>query len=181
MRLFLAIDLPPSIKKSLSQQLEKLREEYAFFSWIPEENFHITLHFFGETNKVNTIKRKVEEALFDADSFILYSIGSDLFLNHKIVLYIYFRREKKLEELVSKVRKVIQIKERKKFIPHLTIARSKIPSKQQYKNLKKKLYQLPIEIDFKVNKIYLYQSIIATNKPVYKKVAGFSLLKPNRS
>jgi 2'-5' RNA ligase len=148
---------------------------------VPQENFHITLHFFGEIEQPNIIIKKIEEAVFDISSFKLYSLGADLFLNNKIVLYIYFRREKKLEVLTSNIYKVFQLEEKKKFIPHLAFGRSRVLSKQQYINLKKKLHRLPIEIDFSVNTIYLFQSIIIQGKPIYKKVASFSLIKQNRS
>lgn len=181
MRLFLAINLPPASKKRLDQQLKELQNEYPQFNWVARENFHITILFFGETDRVDWIKRKIEEAIYDVSSFRLYSQGADLFLNKKIVLYVYFRREKKVEELESKIKKIFQIKETKKFIPHLTIARFRVPSKQQYFNLKKKLRQLPIELDFTINKIYLVQTLLTTKKPVYKKIASFSLLKQLRS
>lgn len=181
MRLFLAIDLPPLAKKHLDHQLEKLEEEYSDFNWVSRENFHITLHFFGETKRPDLIKKKIEEAVFEISSFKLYSLGADLFLNNKIVLHIYFRREKKLEELASNISKVFRLEEKKKFVPHLTFGRSKVLSKQQYINLKKKLHRLPIEIDFSVSTIYLFQSIITQGKPIYKKIASFPLLRQNRS
>ena len=145
------------------------------------ENYHITLHFFGEINNVEKIKKKVEEAIYDVESFRLYSLGADLFIKNKILLYIYFKREKKAEALESKIKNIFQIKDKKKFIPHLTIGRYKVPSKQQYINLKKKLNQLSIQIDFPINKIYLFQSNLSQGKPIYKKIATFPLLKRLRS
>lgn len=180
MRLFLAIDLPAASKKLLNQQLGGLKKEYPQFSWVPQENFHITLHFFGETNKIDVIKKKIEEAIYDLNSFQLYSLGADLFLKQKIVLYIYFRREKKAEELASRINNIFQIKDKKKFIPHLTFGRSRVLSKQQYLNLKKKLHQIEIEINFSINNIYLFQSIIIPKKSIYKKIATFPLPKQLR-
>lgn len=181
MRLFLAIDLPVNIKKQLDNQLTEIKREYAYFNWVTQENFHITLLFFGETDQVEQIKKKIEEAIFDANSFNLYPLKASLFLKQKIVLYLSFRRQKTLEELVFKVKKAFQIKDMKKFIPHLTIARAKIPGKQQYFTLKKKLNQLPLEIDFPVKNIYLFQSILAGRKPVYKKITTFPLIKRHQS
>ena len=181
MRLFLAINLPASVKRSLSQQLEKLNEDYPHFSWVPQENFHITIHFFWEIGQADVIKKRIEEAVYNVSSFNLYSTGCDLFINQKIVLYVYFRREKKAEELASNINKILQIKDKKKFIPHITIGRYKVPSKQQYLNLRKKLRQLRLEIDFPVTKIYLVQSIMTGKKPTYKKIAAFSLLKKRQS
>ena len=181
MRLFLAIDLPTASKKKLAEQLEKLMNDYTNFTWVPPENYHITLYFFGEISNVEKIKKKVEEAIFDVESFRLYSIGADLFIKNKILLYIYFKREKKAEALESKIKNIFQIKDKKKFIPHLTIGRYKVPSKQQYINLKKKLNQLTITIDFPVNNVYLFQSNLSQGKSIYKKIATFRLLKRLRS
>ncbi len=181
MRLFLAVDLPQSVKNELDQQLRALKKEYAFFNWVPPENYHITLHFFGERNDVDKIKQKIEEAVFDINSFNLYAWNASLFMQNNILLYISFRREKKMEEIAERINKSFQGGDEKKFIAHLTIARARIPSKQQYLNLKKKLLQLPIEIEFAVNKIHLFQSIIEGKRPSYKKISGFSLMKQHQS
>ncbi|MBI4008842.1 RNA 2',3'-cyclic phosphodiesterase [Candidatus Roizmanbacteria bacterium] len=181
MRLFLAVDPPSATKKKLDEQLEKLKKEYAFFNWVPRENFHITLQFFGERSDTDKVKRKIEEAIYDVHELHLYSFGADLFLSHKILLFISFRREKILEEIVYKIRSSFSLQDRTKYAPHLTIARARVPSKQQYLNLKKKLFQLPIQIDFAIRKIHLYQSILNGKKPIYKKIAPFDLIKRNQS
>ncbi|OGK34131.1 2'-5' RNA ligase [Candidatus Roizmanbacteria bacterium RIFCSPLOWO2_02_FULL_37_9] len=180
MRLFLAINLPLSVKNKLDQQLEKLKREYPHFNWVPKENFHITILFLGESDQIDSIKKRVEQATYDISSFRLYSQGAGLFLNKKVTLYTDFRREKEAEKLASRIKDIFQIKEESKFIPHVTIGRTRVPSKQQYLNLKKKLSQLKIEIDLGVTKIYLIQSILTGNKPKYKKLATFTLLIPLR-
>lgn len=180
MRLFLAIDLPPKVKEQLDEQLQILKKDYANFNWVAPENFHITLLFFGEIEseaKVEKLKNKIKEAIWDVSSFMLYSFGADMFLSNKIVLHINFRRERALETLVAKLKNNLQIEDRQKFVPHLTIARFRIPSKQQYFHLKKKLQKLNIDITFPITKIYLFQSILNSHKPIYKRVASFPLLK----
>ncbi|OGK11810.1 2'-5' RNA ligase [Candidatus Roizmanbacteria bacterium RIFCSPLOWO2_01_FULL_37_12] len=184
MRVFLAIELPLRVKRQLDAQISTLKKEYAVFNWVAKENFHITLIFFGEIRRgpeLDKIKQKVEEASYDVNVFRLYSFGADLFLNSKIVLHINFKREKTLEELVSKIKNNLQIEDQKKFVPHLTIARYRVPSKQQYFHLKKKLQKLSIDIDLSVTKIHLFQSILEEQKPIYKKLASFPLLKQIRS
>ena len=181
MRLFLAIDLQPKIKKKLEQQILFLKKEYADFNWVTEENYHITLLFFGEIINSEKLLKKIEAVIYDIPEFPLYSTNAGLFLNHKLVLYINFRRERILEELVKLVKQQLQIDNQKKFIPHLTIARTKVPSKQQYLHLKKKMHKLNVEIEFIVKKIYLFQSILEGPRPVYKKITGFPLIKKNQS
>ena len=43
------------------------------------------------------LKREVWENIRpeDKENFFLYSLGTDVFVNHKLVMYLYFRREKK--------------------------------------------------------------------------------------
>lgn len=176
MRLFLAIDLPKSAKKSLAKQLEKIQKEHASFRWVSAENYHLTLQFFGEDFDSQKIIKAVEESIFDLFETNLYSTDVDLFINSKIVIYLNFRREKMLETLIERIRDNLRIKTTKKFIPHLSLARLRIPSKQQYFALKKRLANLDLDLEFPVKNIYLFDSVIKNGKPLYKKIYEFSLL-----
>lgn len=179
MRVFLAIDPPLPIKKKIFRLTETIRNKYSNYSWVKEENYHITLHFFGEVeeDKIENIKAKIEKGIWGVDPFYLYSRSVGVFSNDKHVLYIDFYREKKIEDLAKRLKKIINQKGKKKyhFIPHLTLARGKRSSKQQYFALVKKLKQIKININFLVDKIILYQSIITAEKPIYKSLFEFSL------
>jgi len=177
MRLFLAIDVPKREKNLLDQQLDDLKKKFPNGVWVQKENFHITLHFFGEQDDTRSIKKLIENALFESRSFHLYSLGLDLFIHNQIVTHVNFRREKELENIVDKVRESLRSSDTKKFVPHLTIARSKISSKQQYFSYKKNIARVPIEVDFGVNTLYLFQTIFEGKRPSYKKVCSFSLIK----
>jgi len=178
MRLFLAIDLPQKTKKDLSDQISELKLDKPDFQWVSQKNYHITLFYYGETNNLKKIKKELKDILYDQESFHLYSAKADLFITTKILIYLGFYREKKIEELEEKIRqKFGNFQKEVKFIPHLTLARCRIPSKQQYFVLKKKLSKLNIEIDFPVKKLILFESILGGKFPVYKKIAEFSLLQ----
>ena len=170
MRIFLAIDLPTKTKKDLEEQLKEMRLEFPQFSWIPKENFHITLHFFGEVTKIDQLIDRLSEQLYDKESFYLYSTDADLFINQKIVYYLNFRKEKKLLKIEKAVADI------KGFIPHLTFARYRIPSKQQYFVLKKKVARLKIDIEFPVKHLILFESLSHGKYPLYKKLARFPLI-----
>lgn len=176
MRLFLAIDLPVKIKKQISDKLEKLRIDYPDFTWVEESNYHITFFFLGEVMEPEKAVRKIEDALYDQEMFYLYSGEAGLFMNNKITMYLGFRREKKTEETVKKIKLAFQVKDNKRFVPHLTFARYRIPSKQQYFVLKKRLRLLKIDVEFPVKKLVLFQSILQTGRPVYKKIKSYELL-----
>ena len=179
MRLFLAVDLPAKVKDSLDKQIEVIRRAYADSNWVSKENYHLTVYFFGETQKVKEIKKNIQDALYDQFSFHLYSQGIDVFINSKIIVYLNFFREKKLEELSEKIRKAFSPSSHnlKEFVPHLSLARSRVPSKQQYFAFKKRLEKLDIDIEFPVKEVILFQSILGGKKPTYKKIATFKLLQ----
>ncbi len=178
MRLFLAIDLPGPVKENLERELTEIKREYPQFSWVSPENYHITVHFFGETDKVEKIKKKTEDLLYDQESFYLYATSAGLFINSKIVIYLNFRKERKLESLVKKIKEGFdhEFQNKKKFVSHLTLARCRIPSKQQYFVLKKRLEKIEMDLSFPVNKITLFQSVLGGKKPTYNKLAEFKLL-----
>ena len=81
MRLFLGIEIPEKAKKLLEKQLTEYKIAYRDVNWIPEQNLHITIHFFGEVDDVDMIKEKLESVLYDTHSFYLFSLGADLSIN----------------------------------------------------------------------------------------------------
>ncbi len=175
MRLFLAIELPQTIKRKLTKQLRPLQQEYPYIKWTSPENYHLTLHFFGD-EKPEFLKQILEEILYDAQEFYMYSSRADLFIKDNITIYIGFQRNKPLEKIAREIKERSAQGTSRKFIPHLTVGRYKIPSKQQYFLLKKKLQNLPVDIEFKVDKLILFDSILGKPKPTYKQITEFPLL-----
>jgi len=176
MQLFLAIEIPKHIGKQITKELTQIKNEYRDFQWVPEENYHITIHFFGETDRLEQIKKRLSEILFDARSFFLYSSNVDLFLKSKITIYLNFFREKRLENIEKDIRKVYKggDVDEIKFVPHLTLASCRIPSKQQYFVLKKRLEKIKTEIEFQVKSLTLFENIL-NEELHYKKLAEFPL------
>lgn len=180
MRTFLAVEIPDTIKEKLFKQIASLRRDYPQLSWVAPENYHITIQFLGEIAEPKKIITKIEDALYDAESFTLYSLGTGIFIDRKILLYADFQRQKKLEVVAEKVKNIITMPgnngKQYTFIPHLTIARSKIPSKQQYLLMKKKLEQFEIDLEFFVDHITLFESNLEAQAPLYKKIVDFPLI-----
>lgn len=177
MRLFLAIELSNKTKKEIDEQLSEIKKTYPQFQWVPIDNYHITVNFFGEIIDQKKIISRLEQILYDKESFYFYSTSVDLFIHHKITIKLDFRREKKIEKINKSIKETFQIFENSvKFIPHLTLARYKIPSKQQYFVLKKRLAKVIVDVSFKINKLVLFESILGRSRSVYKKIHTFKLL-----
>lgn len=179
MRLFLAIDLPGQAKKSIEKQLETFHNEYPYFRWVESVNYHLTLHFFGDVSSPDKIMEWMNDLVYDIPSFYLYSSELGLFMKDNLTLYVRFQRNKILESLVKRIKERSALGTSRKFVSHLTFGRYKIPSKQQYLLLKKKLKKFDLDTDFKVETITLFESVLGTQKPVYKKIAEFPLLNEN--
>ena len=71
MRLFIAIPLPPDITRALSSARAALEEHGASGRFVPRENYHITLHFLGETSALHDIADAMREAARDIKPFVL--------------------------------------------------------------------------------------------------------------
>lgn len=178
MRIFLGIDIPEQVKDAIDAQLEPLKKEYPQFSWVPRENYHITIHFFGEVQNVNAVESRISELLYDIPPFHLYGYHGGMFQQIGIIMHLEFSRDKTLEHMVTVIQDDLDTgKVRKKYVPHLTVARYKMPSKQQYLLLKKKLENLPLDFDFPVSSVHMFQSILSGRVPVYKKLKEFVLQK----
>lgn len=179
MRLFLAIDLPEAAKAALAQQLVPLQKEYPVFNWVQPQNYHLTVHFFGETPKSKEIIEKTKQILYDQEQFYLYATEIDFFMkkNVNITIYLTFRRERLLEELIGKARDAFEqeFRETNPFVPHITLARCRIPSRQQYFHMKKKIQRVGIDLEFPVKAVTLFESIISDRKPVYREVVRIPL------
>lgn len=184
MRLFLAIELSPEVQKSIHEQISSLQTDYPQFTWIPKQNYHVTIEHFGEVAYPEALKRSIDDLLYDQEEFYMYAQSVDILMSTKITIHLDFMRQKELEALVDKIRdKFVDSKEiRKKFVPHVSVARYKIPSKQQYLLLKKKIERLPIELEFPVRELVLFESILSNRFPEYKKIATIPLItKKNHS
>lgn len=176
MRLFLAIKVPDSVKGAIDKGLRKLKNEYKDLKWVDPKSYHITVHFFGETQDVEKIIPKIEDAIFDFKSLYVYSLESRLLLRRKVYAILEFSRNKQLENIAYTLRSVFNSKTEVKYIPHLTLARYRIPSKQQYLLLKKKFNNIEIDISFKVNKLTLFDCVNYDTVPEYKIIKEFNLI-----
>lgn len=175
MRLILAIDIPEETEKQLSEQLDSLQKKYPQYNWMSPENFHITIHHFGEVKDPDAIAKRIEDLLFDIESFRMYSHKLDVFVRNQLLLYLGFLRQKTLEKLAERIKEDLG-EEHKRYVPHLTLSRSPLSSKQQYFALQNRLAKTPIDIEFEVTKIYLIESASSGRKPVYNKISEFKLL-----
>jgi RNA 2',3'-cyclic 3'-phosphodiesterase len=125
MRLFVALDLPASLR----QQLALLTGGLPGARWVPAENHHLTLRFIGETPGWQA--EEIHHALegLRAPGFMLSLAGLGLFEKggRGIALWAGVERTPPLDHLHTKIEAALQRiglePERRRFAPHVTLAR----------------------------------------------------------
>ena len=192
LRLFLAIDIPPHARETVVSIQNRFKTLDLNASWVRPGNIHLTLKFLGNTpsERVADISKSVSEAV---ESFPVFKVAlgeAGVFPNFKKphVLWIDLKDPyNQLKILQGKVdAKMEQLgftRKKKKFNPHLTLARIK-PSKGKvrgvFEDLKQKVESIP-SIDaefFQVSSVRLIRSELTTEGSVYT-ILGESPLGQN--
>jgi 2'-5' RNA ligase len=136
---------------------------------VEKENLHITLRFFGETDKLTPIKEKLSELEGELTPFqvSLKGIGAFPSAQRAMVLWVGIEEgQNNLKELYSSIEnKIIPLgfkEENRGFTPHITFGR-----------IKKGKYSLPENLDlsfdsFQVNEITLFKSTLTPKGPIYE-------------
>ena len=125
MRLFLALDLPWTLKERLAM----LAGGVPGARWVPSENYHLTLRFIGETQKHRA--EEIDAALFALRargfSLTLAGIGTFAKGGRPVSLWAGVERNPSLDHLQNKIETALQRAgvepERRRFAPHVTLAR----------------------------------------------------------
>ena len=169
MKMTLKIELTDETRQQIVDQLADFRKLYPQFQWERTENYNIFVHSFSEFSDKKSTISKIETALFDKNLFYLYAFEVALVIQNNITLYLDFRREKEIERISQSIKEISSSMESsEKYIPRLKIANYKIPSKQQYFVIKKRLSNINVDLSFKVSKLGLFEGV--------KKIRVFKLL-----
>ena len=137
-RLFIAIELPSSVRRSVQDHINQLRQAVpeARASWIREENLHLTIKFLGDTpvTKVETLSQAAQRAARQVFPFELVIGGGGTFpaRGQPRVLWIGIEdptnNQTKLQRaLEDECESAGFPREARPFHPHLTIARLRQP------------------------------------------------------
>lgn len=177
MRLFIALDLPWEIKAELSD----LSCNLPGARWVPEDNFHLTLRFIGEANRLQA--EEIDHALNALRgrgfSFSLSGLGWFEKNGRVNMLYAGVERNEALARLHAKIDTALYragvAPERRRFTPHVTLARMDMPvspamtSFVQANNLYR---SAPIRAD----NITLFSSFLGKDQPIYTPEAEYALI-----
>lgn len=125
MRLFVALELPFELRTRLS----RLATGLAGARWLPPENYHLTLRFLGEMPGHRAEELDSALAAMRCRSFTLQLSGVGLFekAGRPQALWVGVERNPQLDHLQTKIETAVQRigfePERRRFTPHVTVAR----------------------------------------------------------
>lgn len=179
MRTFIAVELAKDILEKIDDFIFKTYREIDKnkISWVKKENLHITLKFLGEINEnqIEVVKFVLKDVSKNFKEFTIFLEGLGFFPNLKFPKVIWIgikKHEDKLKLLASLIEESLSkhgfLKEKKEFIPHLTIARIKqIKKINEIISYAEKYKSQTFGIS-EIKSITFFQSILKPEGPQYR-------------
>jgi 2'-5' RNA ligase len=192
MRLFVALDLDPSIRARIAQFMDDVRGFAPDARWVSDESLHITLKFIGEwpAERLDELKRALV-GIRGQPAGITFS-GTGFFPTPKSarVFWIGIQAGPELASLAGAVDAATSALgvegEKRAFAPHLTLARtgsgrprrvSSDRTNPSFRRLQEKLAPMPAPAfgTMSPREFFLYESKLSPKGAVYTKLQSFPL------
>jgi len=153
-RLFLAINLEPAVRRAIIHATSTLRDAAPTLSWVDESRLHLTLKFFGEqqADVVTPLSKSLDDVAARHRTFAMHlgDVGAFPNFRRARVVWMGIARDPRLELLHHDVEVACERQgfelEGRAFRPHLTLGRVK-PRADQAEL--RKLSRISRTIDFK--------------------------------
>ena len=155
MRLFIAIPIPPDIRRAVSETSIRLQKAGASGRFVPQSNYHVTLHFIGESDKLSDATDAILEATKDAKPFLLRlgDYGAFRSGTGNTGFVRVFDETGSLQSLYETLEQALWdrgfSKNRSRLIPHITIGRNITGDES---------FSFPHREAFQADSIILYES-----------------------
>jgi 2'-5' RNA ligase len=127
MRLFVALDIDPDIRKRIAEFRDQMRSLAPDVRWVGPETFHITLQFLGETDKLDEIRKALEQ--IKSARVPLTFRGTGFFPSSRSprVFWVGIESGENLQQLANSIGAALKPlgfeRDAGPFKPHLTLAR----------------------------------------------------------
>lgn len=185
-RTFIAFNLPDEIKNTIFPFYSLLiSPSYKYIKWVEEKNLHITIKFLGNTNidHLDQIRQIISHIKNNfVFEFILNSFGMFPSEYQPKVLWVSFSGNTETNNYLPSFQQQLEnelaglgfTQEKRKFLPHLTIARIKHLNKEDkisfqqaiLKNFIKE-FQKAEKKSFIIPKITLFKSTLTPKGSIY--------------
>jgi 2'-5' RNA ligase len=184
LRLFVAVELAPAVRRRLAEIEKELLASGADVKWVPETNFHITLKFLGgvDADRVDAVSKAVESAAKDLPAFDAVLSGVGAFPNARrpnVVWVGIVSGGDEMKALAARVDSALEklrfAREQRPFSGHVTIGRSRTPrNAEQLRELIEKLHDAEAG-SFRVESVSIMKSELKPTGPIYSRIAELRL------
>ena len=161
MRLFIAAGLDAAAKEEIRKLQLEWKEKGMKARWIPEENFHLTLAFIGESSQASVRENILSQLPMPEISLKFSRAG-----HFKDLYWIAPEPDQKLEEYVRKLRARLRNAgiplDSKPFRAHITLARKAV--------LPPEYELMQPEFQARLSEAVLMESVLRPAGPVYRAV-----------
>lgn len=169
MRLFIAINFDKNFKDGLIKLREELRSQSISGNFTLDENLHLTLAFIGETKNIQGAKNAMDRAFSELKPFSICTEKTGRFSD---LWWVGIKENKSLNSAAENIQRELIASgfsiEKRKFKPHITIARQ-IAAKE-------KIFLNPLRLKMDVGRISLMQSSRISGKLCYTEIYGKDLI-----
>jgi len=134
MRLFVALEIPSTVREHLAELVNSLRAVSPRTRWVRPENLHVTLKFIGEVPEAKLASIRTALAQVRSDRPVTLDFGGLGFFpneRHPRVFWAGIEASPNLKTLAADIEKATETlsiaREQRPFSPHLTLARFEPP------------------------------------------------------
>lgn len=184
MRIFVAFELPSTIREAAAALQQELTQPKGKIGWVRVDGMHLTLKFLGEvsTPRLSAIERAVKDAADGTGQLKIVVRGLGVFPGPKNPRIIWIGVESdddrlcRLQERIDRSLALVKFpRENREFRPHLTLGRVK--SSQGADGLLKALavHRHFIAGECSLAELHLFQSDLRHGGAVYTKLWSVAL------
>jgi RNA 2',3'-cyclic 3'-phosphodiesterase len=178
MRLFIAIDLPGELRKSLGQMEKQLRAVTDTARWVVPESIHITLKFLGEVPEARV--PEIDGALLGLSwkPITVTVRGVGFFPGNRSPRVFWAGMEAPTmpglaEQLDTRMDRLGFEKEKRAYRPHITLARARESRMETALVTAAKEFEQHEFGSFIADRVFLFQSTLKPTGAVYTKLKEY--------
>ena len=183
MRLFIAVELAEYIREEIARVQARMKKTQDIIKWVDPASIHITLKFLGEVReeRIGKILEVIEQITEKVSPFNIEIEGMGAFpnLTSLRVIWIGVKNNSSLGWLAANLESTLEKegfpREKRKWVPHLTVGRVKV-LKERDKLREFILREKGSKVGgMKVRYVTLMQSYLTPKGPIYTPIKKFLL------
>jgi len=179
MRLFIAVNFPAPLRRSVAGIGKRLERDGVPARWVKEPAVHLTLKFLGETppERVPALERVLDEVAAEAEACTLRfeEVGAFPSPRRPRVIWIGVEAGPRLRLLHDALeRRLAPLgvgREQRPFRPHVTLGRADGDAGPgEYRGLEAAIREIRLDREYEVRRIDLMESVLRAGGPEYRKL-----------